>query len=404
MDYQSKNISLLANSRFRRIARDLEKLPCELHDGVLADLEFEQLIRLTSCAGPRLTWSLANSLAPWGHLFRGENVEDWQKLLSASDRLRLLCFKLPTKKGERPYLFDHSHGPLAFLAYRGAEWKTKDFGELDRGALVGHWRSTLNNLIVGTTYAAFHHKYDRMIEPWMNQLQGAAEVFSKKSNLSVDELVKFINLYQQLRLIQAKALAGELLHLADLYEAHPTRLIEVYAPQPRSNKRPFNPKHVPHKLRHEARNMVRRAQTTRWNDKEEHGYRFMATTPALVPYDWATQLFNKVLQEPIYMESAAKTSQPAFLTNCKVFLERDSVASLTHTFAQQQLDTGVQKPIYVKPWLGYRRSYCPLADAELEWLQTCVEVTTWMEEEFPDVVREVRVKDEERGPRAFEMP
>jgi hypothetical protein len=92
MDYQSKNVSILANSRFRRIARDLEKLPCELHDGVLADLEFEQLIRLTSCAGARLTWSLENSLAHWGRLFREGNFEGWQKLLSASDKLRLFCF------------------------------------------------------------------------------------------------------------------------------------------------------------------------------------------------------------------------------------------------------------------------------------------------------------------------
>jgi hypothetical protein len=39
--------------RFERIAHDLEKLPCELHGAVLVELDFEQLIRLVKCAGPR---------------------------------------------------------------------------------------------------------------------------------------------------------------------------------------------------------------------------------------------------------------------------------------------------------------------------------------------------------------
>jgi hypothetical protein len=30
---------------------------------------------------------------------------------------------MPAKKGERPFLFDPKFGSLAFLAYRGAEWK-----------------------------------------------------------------------------------------------------------------------------------------------------------------------------------------------------------------------------------------------------------------------------------------
>lgn len=40
----------------QQIARDLEKLPCELHDGILFDLKFAQLIRLSACAGPRVSW------------------------------------------------------------------------------------------------------------------------------------------------------------------------------------------------------------------------------------------------------------------------------------------------------------------------------------------------------------
>ena len=64
---------MLATKRFQRIAQDLEKLPCELHGDILNDLEFSQLIRLSSCAGPRLTWSLENSISAWGDHFRAED-------------------------------------------------------------------------------------------------------------------------------------------------------------------------------------------------------------------------------------------------------------------------------------------------------------------------------------------
>jgi hypothetical protein len=62
------------STRFKRIARDLEKLPCELHEGVLAELEFGQLIRVSISAGPRLQWSLENSPALWSKYFRDEQV------------------------------------------------------------------------------------------------------------------------------------------------------------------------------------------------------------------------------------------------------------------------------------------------------------------------------------------
>jgi len=67
--------------RFTRIAEDLERLPCELHDAVLKDLEFEQLLRLSQTAGPRLAWSLENSLSPWSLYLRQGNIQTLCSLL-----------------------------------------------------------------------------------------------------------------------------------------------------------------------------------------------------------------------------------------------------------------------------------------------------------------------------------
>jgi hypothetical protein len=453
MDYKSINFGVLANSRFRRIGCDLEKLPCELHDGVLVDLEFEQLIRLSSCPGPRLTWSLQNSLAPFARFFRGGNFRQWQKLLSLSDKVRFLCCRQPTKKGERTGPFDQD-GDLSFLKYQVADWNMpassiysraqqaylpgRRFAKTNPADLAAHWLDTLHKKVFYTLNLKME-AYDKCnyrelvetLKTWINDLQGAADSFAEiptldtrglriePCKLTCDELAQFIELYQYFRLVRASVLSRELLQLADLYEAHPTRLKTLYADEPRPNKRPFNPIHVPNMLRCEARNMVRRAQTTGWNHKknEKYEYRFMAAAPALVPYEWATQLFNKVLREPIFggTMTVLRDAQPAtdvtaikfptkkvntrtqhppaaFMEQCKALLEMppswsantaaeaDPVIDLSTSFAQQHLDPNV-----LKPWIGNRISCRPLAPAELEWLKTCVEVAAWMQEHFPEV-------------------
>jgi hypothetical protein len=310
------------------------------------------------------------------------------------------------------------------------------FAGLDLEELAAHWLNSLNKIVEQTLRVPFHdNNYNRLIEPWIKHLQGAAEVFANflstemyshvAMSLSTDELAKLIDFYQHLRLIRATALAGELLRLTDLYEAHPTRLEIQSAGEPRIHNRGTNPAHILNSLRCEARNMVRRAQTMRWSNEEEHGYRFVRETPALVPYEWATRLFNKVLREPVFMGFAAKASgdaQPstselitkstsqaskttqystaAFMEKCQSLLEAppswvndtptaDSVADLSKSFAQQQLGPGLS---YLKLWIGHRQNYCPLADVEMEWLKTCLEAAAWMVIEFPDVAAQVEME------------
>jgi hypothetical protein len=61
-------------SRFKSIAPNLEKLPVELHHGILVDLEFQYLVRLSQHAVPRLSSSLEDNLAPWDVFFRNGNA------------------------------------------------------------------------------------------------------------------------------------------------------------------------------------------------------------------------------------------------------------------------------------------------------------------------------------------
>lgn len=114
-----------AISRFERIAQDLEKLPCELHDTVLKDLEFEQLIRLSVFAGPRLNWSLENSLSPWGKHFREGNTSRLQALLGITAQVRKFCFQLPkSRKTDRVRSDTWPPLPLHFLHHRGSDWSS----------------------------------------------------------------------------------------------------------------------------------------------------------------------------------------------------------------------------------------------------------------------------------------
>jgi hypothetical protein len=109
--------------RFMCIAQDLQKLPCELHDAVLKDLEFEQLLRLSQTAGPHLTWSLENSLSLWSLYLRQGNIHGLCSLLEITDLVRKYCFK-PPKSKESALSCLHIWPPrqLRFLLYRGSDW------------------------------------------------------------------------------------------------------------------------------------------------------------------------------------------------------------------------------------------------------------------------------------------
>jgi hypothetical protein len=426
-------------SRFERIARDLERLPVELHNNVLVDLEFQQIIRISRYAGPRLTSSIQDSLSPWGVFFRDGNTSLLQRLLALTDRLKQFCFRLRDVDDWGQDTFDNAcfKGPLWFIRNRGPKWRSQNNPYerwnnncyrykyssndpdpdnprlVDAASLSSHWLSSLNEITISTTWKALHADYSRAIEPWIAQLDGAATIFDKiplvgksttsyhegpnlsqlkssRTALSVEELSDFIDLYQKIRVLRAEALAQELYRLADLYEAHSSRLKMPFAPQtPRLNKT-----HIPSNMRCEARKIVKRASTTWWNCKEIYRYRFAYPFPALVPYTWTIQLFCKVLHggklsESLHPDTIVKSCKsmmqriPAWSPPCDLpHLITNDMAGLSNA-----LDLIALGPKHLWYW---ESTLCPHTDKDLEWLESFADVMVWMEAEFPETVKEVR--------------
>ncbi|ORY15980.1 hypothetical protein BCR34DRAFT_144250 [Clohesyomyces aquaticus] len=357
-----RNISAMqtcASRRFQRIAHDLEKLPVELHEAVLADLEFHQLIRLSQCAGPRLTWSLENSLLPWGKFFRPGSMPKWRNLLVVSDQIKRLCFKPSKTPDKEPHLFSpeenwrwvNRHGALLFLHNRSSDWKGRNFykpavfadPDIDCKKLEQHWHVTLKAELyqTGKMEATEDNALPGLTKLWLPRLPHLLEEEGETpakiscdlckreeetvrtlignylifgSDLSVEKMAAWIHFYQQLRLEKAEAMAAELHRLADIYSAHPTRLKTPWAPQ---SSRP-NPKHVPNQMQREARKLIRRAKHSWWGDQVSR-YRFAVPFPGLVPYDWCMEFFVKVMRK----QSSWPVILPAdILEKCQTVIKR----------------------------------------------------------------------------------
>lgn len=271
----------------------------------------------------------------------------------------------------------------------------------DSRALVNHWLRSLNEIVIETTREAFQVNYSRLIEPWVSEVEGAASLFEKvqplgqvfnddfpyakrkRNAISIDELKDFITFYQQLRQLRTEALVKELCRLADLYEAHPTRLKMPFAPE----RRRLNEKHVPTRLRIEARKMTKRVANTWWKDKEIYKYRFEFPFPALVPYSWTLQLFDKVLRS----EHAVLSS----VEHKEIFEKARTVSKSLPPWAagapnMEALTQQVERwaPKYrTKTW---DRAYQPHRENELKWLELFGELIAWMEVQFPGLFQVVR--------------
>ncbi|KAI4920385.1 uncharacterized protein J4E92_008604 [Alternaria infectoria] len=405
----------LAPQRYQRIAQDLEKLPCELHGDILDELEYSQLIRLSSCAGPRLTWSLKNSRSLWGKYFRGEDMSKWQTLLSITDRVKFACFKKPESKEDLPDVFKEK-GRLYFLTYRNSDWKhelDKNWTRFrqERGELGTRWLSELNAIILTETWTTFHEDYSRIVVPILPKLPvQASAIFSRIPELgerdykyqhhadgavfSADKLAAFVDMYQQVRLVRAETLAAELYRLADIYEAHPTRLKQPFDPRTQAPDE-FNAEHIPTQMRREAQRMVKRAKTARWNSKDVKPFRFKY--PPLVPYESQVQSFHDCLEDVARNHGVDKHQlEPmeilkkgeAVVVNAPDWAredaegEVDGVADLCTVLENQHISERRLTPklcIRASRFQSAGLPVLPRGDAELDWLEDFAEATAWLE-------------------------
>jgi hypothetical protein len=285
------------------------------------------------------------------------------------------------------------------LQFRDSDWRprpNRPNTELrDQASVIHHWLGCLNILALDTTWDAFHENYPRLIKPWLDD--AGNDVFRKipeigknvapvdqRTAFSVDDLSNFIDSYQCLRRTRAEGLANELRHLATIYEAHPDRVKMPFAPQThRSNKT-----HISNQMRCEANILIRKAEFGRWKDKQTARHRFRFLFPALVPYDWTAQLFNDV------WDGKSSTFAEDMIERCKDITKRAPFGMLD-TASLASLDVGqvlhttlLRKPVLKEQGSGYR-----MHPEEVEWLQAFAEVIAWMEETFPDKVRDVRGDD-----------
>jgi len=397
----------LAPKRYQRIAQDLEKLPCELYGDILDELEYSQLIRLSSCAGPRLIWSLKNSRSLWGKYFRGEDMSKWQTLLSITDRGKFACFKKPESRDDLPDVFKDK-GRLYFLTYRNSDWKhelDKNWTRFrqERGELGTRWLSELNAIILTETWTTFHEDYSRIVAPILPKLPvQASAIFSRIPELgerdykyqhhadgavfSADKLAAFVDMYQQVRLVRAETLAAELHRLADIYEAHPTRLKQPFDPR---NKAPdeFNAQHIPTQMRREARRMIKRSKTARWNSRDVKPFRFKY--PPLVPYESQIQYFYDGLD-------GAPSAPVEIVEKCQAIMENapdwagedaarevDGVTDLCKALENQHIsERGLTPKLCIRAsrFQSAGLPVLPRGDAELDWLVDFAEATARLEE------------------------
>ncbi|KAF4308302.1 hypothetical protein GTA08_BOTSDO04277 [Botryosphaeria dothidea] len=412
--------------RFGRMARDLEKLPCELIEPVLADLGLEQVIRMSKYGGPRVIWSIEYS-PTWKEYFRDGRAQVLRRLLAVTDQVETFCFR--QNNCNRHYAGSPGE-ELSFLSSLSRSWTHSNYPAISQDNLQAIWLHKLSVLLARTTETIYKDSdCFKLLKPYLSaaDLHALIEigykiiVFSKdieitfltynhyrhsvKHDLSralpADELSTFVALHQRARRARGLAMAAELRRLAALSEAHPTRVKEPWAPQTRR----VNEEHVPRQLRAEARKLERSLPAG--NKKRACSYRFVWAFPALVPYDWCLRLFTQVLEKsgmpggvyaPEIEEKVVKVldglacvygRDGTRLDGEKTSSVRLRTAGTPWSVQPEGKNDGKAK--FETERIG--RDYDPHADVELEWLETFVEVVAWMEKEFPEDVKEVRGSD-----------
>jgi hypothetical protein len=207
-------------------------------------------------------------------------------------------------------------------------------------------------------------------------VDGAAESFRKARAvpLSIEELAKFFDVYQQIRTIRAEALAAELYRLANLYETHPNHLKEPFAPEsPRPNE-----KHVPFQMRSEARQLVRRATNTWWGKKQSYPSRFRYAFPAIVPYARSVGIFKNGTEELkqskcILPMTIMEKSEAVYKAWPDWAMDNDAYAQM-YSMRNARNDVG-----HIRLAALGRTNY-PHSEIDLRWTENIVEVVAWMKE------------------------
>lgn len=408
-------------TRFARIARDLEKLPSELIEPVIADLELQTIIRIAQHGGPRLIWSVENS--PKYRCFFQTRRLELQYLLTVTDQLATFLHQNPAARISNPDLIalvNPYHNTSLAIAFT------------DANALITSWLSALQNHVHRIAASQGRLELRRVATYIVDPASRTTLTTSLTSHhpLTPSRISTFLTLYQTARHSRATALAAQLRRLATLYSKNPTRLKQPFAPQ---TSRP-NAAHVPTQLRIDADRIENRDQA--WEGRDRAFHRFRHAFPALVPYNWCLRLFARVVEAgdspwPVELAPAVKRAvegMPCFyerfaegavmrggdkVEDLRVVGTKWAVEEMPEGRVWSELEKRLRVPQRNGKGEGFwavpgfltmeggseegNEGYFPHPEAELEWLEAFVTCVEWMEERFPKLVEEVRGVEWEEG-------
>ncbi|GME37787.1 hypothetical protein GTA08_BOTSDO04277 [Neofusicoccum parvum] len=410
-------------SRFSRIARDLAGLPVELIEPVIATLSVDAVARLALHDTPRtgVTWAIEHSptWAPWF----AHRAAALAALVAVSDALSDLRLRAKTPKEHDLAEFVRVHTPNRWGFYytppaNDPDWGVNmgflyaDAGTLRRAGvadgevLVESWAKACREVVRPVAQNAARDAAE--LARFLAAPEDAAAFLELVDALScpvdaspavkVEDVARFVELHHRACEARAVALARQLRRLAELYERHPTRVKQPFAPQTRR----VNEEHVPRKMRTDARKLEQWHPLIFW--RRPSRYRFIQAFPNLVPYDWCLRLFVRVLDEHPLPREREKTVYPSNL----VATIQEAIGGLPYFYDRSggTMDQTLVESLRMPPaddgkavFLTMRVSnnYLPYADAELKWLEAFIESVAWMEQRFSEFVHEVRGKEWSEG-------
>ncbi|EUC49709.1 hypothetical protein COCMIDRAFT_32926 [Bipolaris oryzae ATCC 44560] len=392
---------MIATTKYHRISKNLESLPCELHEDILIHLQFHQLIRLSSCAGPRLIWSLQHSLSSWHRYFSSPAaITSLQELLAITDTVAKHGFPPSRKHVDATTIYEQEWS-LRFLKYKASEWGS-DYSVVElrnlqtTEALTKHWLNHLSRMVTSVLGPIVPN------DPSFPQLPAS---FPTPASL-----VSFLASYQRAREANAEALARQLEHLALLYEAHPTRFKMPFDPRS-SPPSTLNATHIPSTMRSQARRIVNVARAGKWRRHKRFLHRF--AWPGLVPYESCVQLFNGFVLRTGLLKGGKVEGAGELMEECRSVIEGrpvwagdvrkgkevegksegDAIEELSSMMERQNLGADVT-PIRIQVYIEDAKEdirkvlVVPRAEMELQWLERFAQVTASLEQAYPDLEKD----------------
>ncbi|KAK3688826.1 hypothetical protein B0T22DRAFT_162454 [Podospora appendiculata] len=278
-------------ARDQRVAGQLENLPMELMEPILAGLELRDIISLSEWAGPRLCAALAISPA-WRDI--------WPSSPERQADLRILA-SLRVPVGSR--LFDPTGGALNVTprAYRRRLARNREVYLHPDREQYRFFESTVVKTFGAVCSMLPDWQRDNMARSFLlhstsvGDMLNSEDEYLNPARSQVAQMKKFLDEYAAAQTALNEEKAGQLHRLAELYATHHSRLKMPLAPQAPCK----NVEHIPQQLAITARHVMRvmDAGLNQQRPTKEGRCRFRYPHACLVPYDWSLHLWLRFMRE-----------------------------------------------------------------------------------------------------------